>query len=516
MSEIELKFLLDEAGTRKLKSRLKTLDIAQDTPRTRLLRTIYYDTPNLDLRQRGIALRLRRDGRRWLQTVKIKSSHHGGLAESMEHDSPAPGGQLHLEAIPDDNIRREIEALVGDNPLAPVCETAMRRSSSNLRLANGAEAELSIDSGEIKAGELSETFREAEIELISGSVSALFDLTQTLFPNGGLRFSTMSKAERGYLLAAEGRVDAPLAPRNAKSVTLLRAQSAETAARDVLRECFEQIAGNAAVVLASDDHEGPHQLRVGLRRLRSAFSVFKPVIGNIEMARLNDEARWLGQVVGHLRDLDVAIEDILDPAATERPDDPGLGLLRAAILDRGAETRAVVRETLEGERAQSFLIDLARFIETRGWLVAEDFSQTARLAATVPGLAVSALDKRWRSVRRHARDIDTLDIPARHELRKDLKKLRYAVEFVGPLWSDKKVRTFVKRLKAMQQVFGDLNDAAMIEGLLMAADAPAADDPIAQRSAGWLLGVRMTRAEADWHHARGLWHDLKDLGPFWT
>ena len=270
----ELKFLLDEAGTRKLKSRLKTLEIAVDTPRTRLVRTIYYDTPEQDLRRSGIAVRMRRDGRRWIQTVKIKARHDVGLAESAEYDSPAPGGQLHLGALPDEAIRDRIVGLVGDKVLEPVCETAMRRISSLLRLQNGAEAELAIDSGEIKAAEKAEPFREAEIELISGGISALFDLTQTLFPSGGLRFSMMSKAERGYLLATEGRVDAPLVPRNAETVPLVREQSAETAARDVLRECFEQIAANAAVVQGHDDHEGPHQLRIGLRRLRSALTVF--------------------------------------------------------------------------------------------------------------------------------------------------------------------------------------------------------------------------------------------------
>lgn len=516
MSEIELKFLLDEAGTRKLKSRLKTLEIADGTPRTRLLRTIYYDTPEQDLRRSGIAVRMRRDGRRWVQTVKIKARHHVGLAESAEFDSPAPGGQLHLGAIPDESIRDRILGLIGDKILEPVCETAMRRSSSHLRLRDGAEAELAIDSGEIKAADRAEPFREAEIELVSGGIGTLFDLTQSLFPTGGLRFSMMSKAERGYLLASEGRIDAPLVPRNAAAVPLARNQTAETAARDILRECFEQIAANAAVVQANDDHEGPHQLRIGLRRLRSAFTVFKPLISNAEMTRLNGEARWLGHVVGGLRDLDVAIEDILNPAAIERPEEPGFAVLRSAIIDRTLEMRVTVRETLAGERCQSFLIDLARFIETRGWLVAEDFSQTGRLAAAVPDLAKAALDKRWRSVRRHARDIDNLDIPARHELRKELKKMRYAVEFLGPLWSDKKVRAFTKRLKALQQVFGDLNDAAMVEDLLMAPDAPAADDLRAQRATGWLLGTLMTRADADWHHARGLWHGLKDQGPFWS
>jgi inorganic triphosphatase YgiF len=161
-------------------------------------------------------------------------------------------------------------------------------------LSDGTRAELALDIGEVRAGERSAELSELEIELLAGNASGLFDIALILVPDGGLQFSRLSKAARGYLLAEEGRIDQPLAPRNAQNILLDPAQTAEQAARDVLRECLDQIATNVLVVRRLDDDEGPHQLRVGLRRLRSAFSVYASVLGNAVMNGSDGEARWLG------------------------------------------------------------------------------------------------------------------------------------------------------------------------------------------------------------------------------
>ena len=101
MSEIELKFLLDELTPSDLWARVKASKLASSGPRTRTLRSIYLDTPEHALKKAGIALRLRRDGRRWIQTVKTKAELHGGLSQVGEVENPAPGGRLCVEAIPD-------------------------------------------------------------------------------------------------------------------------------------------------------------------------------------------------------------------------------------------------------------------------------------------------------------------------------------------------------------------------------------------------------------------------------
>ena len=318
--------------------------------KTRTLRSIYLDTPEHALKKAGIALRLRRDGRRWIQTVKTKAELHGGLSQVGEVENPAPGGRLCLEAIPDAEVREEVIHRVDGAPLQPVCETVIRRSASELSLADGTRAELAIDVGEVRARERSAELREVEIELLEGNPGGLFDIAHVLFPDGGLRFSRLSKAARGYLLAEQGRIDPPLAPRNAVAVALDPDQIAEQAARDVLRECLDQIATNVVVVRKLDDPEGPHQLRIGLRRLRSAFSVFSPVLESPEMARLNEEARWLGQEVGRLRDLDVVANDIVRREAGAHPDEPGLPAL-ADALSRQAGDCAVASASFSPRRA---------------------------------------------------------------------------------------------------------------------------------------------------------------------
>ncbi|GLS40905.1 inorganic triphosphatase [Mesorhizobium tianshanense] len=515
MGEIELKFILDEASPSEFLARVKASKLAKGSPTTKTLRSIYLDTPEHGLKKAGIALRLRRDGRRWVQTVKTGAELHGGLSQVGEVENPAPGGRACLEAIPDASVREEVLHRINGDPLLPVCETVIKRSASELSLEDGTRAELAVDVGQIHAGERSADLREVEIELLEGSPAGLFEIAHVLFPDGGLRFSRLSKAARGYLLAEEGRIDLPLAPRNAEDVALDAAEIAEHAARNILRECLDQIATNVVVVRKLDDSEGPHQLRIGLRRLRSVFSVYAPVLESPEMARLNDEARWLGQEVGSLRDLDVVANDIVQREAGTHPDEPGLAALSSTLSRQAVEVRQRLRKLLAGARVQAFLIDLARFVETRGWLVPQDFGQTARLATPVTELAGQALGKRWKKVGKRARKLNTLTVEQRHKLRKELKKLRYAVEFFASLFASKRVDPFLKRLKKLQTVFGDLNDAATVKAMLTGAEAPGAGDPAAQRATGWVIGASQTRAEHGWAGAKALWRDLEETRPFW-
>jgi inorganic triphosphatase YgiF len=513
MAEIELKFVIDEPMAGRLWTRAKELKLGSDSRKTRTLRSVYLDTPKHVLKNAGITLRLRRVGRRWTQTVKTKAKLHGALSQVDELESPAPGGRLCLEAIPDASVRDEIIRRVNGSPLQPVFETVMKRTASELSLGEGTRAELAIDVGEIRAEGRSAELREAEIEFVEGRRADLFDIAHALFPDGGLRFSRVSKTARGYLLAGEGRIDPPLAPRKAEAIALDPTQTAEQAARDILRECFDQITANMVIVQKMDDPEGPHQLRVGLRRLRSAFSVFTLVLQSPELARLGEEARWLGEEVGRLRDIDV-VNDIVRREADSHPGEPGLSTLADGLSEQAAEVRGQLRKCLTEARAQAFLIDLARFAETRGWLVPQDFGRTEQLAA-LSVLAASALSKRWRKVGKRARGLKTLDVGQRHELRKELKKLRYAVEFLSPLFLAKRVEPFVKRLKKLQTVFGDLNDAATVKAMFARTEVRCGSDLLAQRAIGWVIGASQARAEYSWARARAMWRDLKETGPFW-
>jgi CHAD domain-containing protein len=268
------------------------------------------------------------------------------------------------------------------------------------------------------------------------------------------------------------------------------------------------------VVQKLDDPEGPHQLRIGLRRLRSAFSVFSSVLKSPEMMRLNEEARWVSQQIGSLRDLDVVANDIVRREAETNPQEPGLVALTDALQREAAELREHLRKLLVEARGQEFLIDLARFIEARGWLVSEDLGQTERLARPVIELSL-ALNKRWKKVGKCARELESLDADQRHELRKELKKLRYTAEFFSRLFPAKRVKPFLKRLRKLQTVFGELNDAAVVKAVLSERGNSCTGALGAERAIGWVIGASNARAESGWAGAKALWRDLEETRPFW-
>jgi CHAD domain-containing protein len=137
------------------------------------------------------------------------------------------------------------------------------------------------------------------------------------------------------------------------------------------------------------------------------------------------------------------------------------------------------------------------------------------LAAPVPEFAEGALSKRWKKVGKRAHGLENLDADQRHELRKELKKLRYAVEFLSPLFPRKRVDRFVKSLKKLQTVFGELNDSATVKAMFTRMEVRCAGDPGAQRAIGWVVGASQARADYGWAGAKGLWRKLKDTGLFW-
>jgi inorganic triphosphatase YgiF len=511
MSEIELKFLVGEAGIAAVLKRAGALAVTK--PSRRKVESTYYDTAARDLRQQGLTLRLRRDGRKWLQTVKADGRLAGGLSRVTEDEAALPEGKLSLEAIGDAELRRRIVESVDVAALNPLYSTAIERTRVELE-ADGARAELALDAGRIVAGDQEAPLHEMEIELLEGEPKGLYAIARELLPVEGFRFSRLSKAARADLLIETGRIEPPPAPRRAFTVALAAGRTTEQAAHDVLHECLDQIADNITAVLATDDAEGPHQLRIGLRRFRSALTLFRPALAGEEAERLADEAKWLGRKVGKLRDLEVARDDLAVPYAASHPDETGFQPLIAALGEKGREARTRLRECLEDRRTQLFLLDLSAFIETRGWLRPEDFGQTEELARPLKKQARKALDKRFEEAGARAKNIARLGGEERHELRKELKKLRYAAEFLGPVFGAKKSKPFLRKLKRVQNVFGEMNDAVMARHVFAPETLPT-ENPDAARAGGMLIGALEARAESRWKDATALWEELRDSKRFW-
>jgi triphosphatase len=305
------------------------------------------------------------------------------------------------------------------------------------------------------------------------------------------------------------------APREAARIRLKREMTVEAAVREIMRECADQIAANIEFVWMSEHPEGPHQLRIGLRRLRCIFAIFANIAQCDEMDRLNAEARWLAREASELRDLDVIRDEIVGAEAKQHGDETSLCMLTATLGAQAIACREGLCAALVTPRVQAFLLDLVKFVETRGWLASMSLTQRTQLAMPARNFAHAALERRWQKVRKRGRNFRTLTVEQRHELRKELKRLRYAIEFFSSLYKAKHVRPLLRHMKGLQEVFGALNDAQMARTILERPELAPRADTQAQRAVGWVLGASQARAEIAWRDAQGQWRKFKASKPFW-
>ncbi len=448
-TEIELKLALPEAQQKLLARHALLGDHAESLGTTRL-RNIYFDTPELALQRRGIALRLRRQGRRWLQTVKCAGRSTGGLSERPEWEQPYNGSSFEFRAIDSPELRRFLSRNRILDTLAPVFETTFTRRHWRICPSPGAAIVVALDRGAITSGERSEPISEIELELERGGANDLFDVARKLSAEFALKPESLSKAERGYRLSN----GAPSLPVKARGSPLRAEDTPRAAFHRIALACVAQIQANEVGAVHSDDPEYIHQMRVALRRLRSALRVFSPVIKPHVTKPLRAHLRELTQVLGRARDWDVVIDDVLAPVARAFPDDARLARLSASATARRGEARAAARAALTHPYYGGTLLELmAALHEVR-------HTATKRGELDLRAFARQRLRRLQRRVARAARRSAGLEVSALHALRIAVKRLRYAIEFFAPLYRAPAVQRDLRRLARLQQDLGSINDLA--------------------------------------------------------
>lgn len=524
--EIELKLELEpEALTRVrqfrgLKPHLGAQTLGRAKART--LRSTYFDTEDIDLRREGVALRVREAGRRRIQTVKSRKVEPGPLNDrsEFEADLMADAAAPDLNRIPAD-LRQRIETAAGSKSLSPLFVTDIRRTERVVRLADGGEIDLAFDEGRIQANGKDTPVSEIELELKKGQPASLYRLALDLAKLAPLRVNQISKAERGYALAAKAT------PPNAvksKPVRLSKTATFDDVCAISLRHALAHMMANEPALIQAREPEALHQMRVALRRLRAGLSMFGRSFGCPATGSLVDEARWLGGELGAARDFDVFCTQILTPVEAARSADPGLVALRS--FSEAARTRAWnrARQAVAGPRYAEFVLRLALYIEERGWHENASAGERARmpLEAKARTIAPSLLDRYLKKASKLGRRIDSLSSEQRHELRKRLKTLRYASGYFASLYNKKATARYLGYLSRLQDVFGELNDVAtadhLVHDLSEALDEDGADKalrPELARAGGLVLGWHSARAEADWTGARDLWRRFEKAEPFW-
>jgi CHAD domain-containing protein len=230
----------------------------------------------------------------------------------------------------------------------------------------------------------------------------------------------------------------PAAPRKWQAPPARPRASAQQAAAAILRAALHQARGNARGTLQSSDPEYLHQLRVGLRRYRSALRLFRGLLRGTQRRQLARRARDAMRPLGEARDWDVCIEWLDESKA------PG-DLIRRARLRRDA-----VRKSLRA-------VDLSS--------LDPDVSAWKKKAMPLERFRIGALTKARRKVAKRLRRIDWSDAEQRHRLRIAIKRLRYATDFLGGETG---------ALERLQDGLGGLNDVAVARRHLAELDPPAA------------------------------------------
>ena len=408
------------------------------TRERRSVASVYYDTPEQRLRRAGVALRLRRDGESWLQTLKSEATGHAGLAARAEWETAVLQGALDLGAFPLDEIKAatglELPALA--KRLRPLFATRFVRDSGEVKLPGGGRAELCVDRGAVVAGRRREPISEAELELKSGSLRALLRFAERL----SLPLAYESKAERGYRLA----LALPRAPRTWRMPAVDPNAAPGAAFGSIFTAALAQAGANAQGVLDSADPEYLHQMRVGLRRLRSALRAFAPLIDNPKP--LKRRLRRLMKALGPARDWTVLAQRLAEARANRR-------LIARARRRRDAENRTARAVAASGE-FQRLVLRALRWVDSEPWRASAD---------SLARFGVASLERLRHKLRPPA---DWKSATQRHALRIRVKRLRYACEFFAPCFPARAVEGYLRRLRLLQELLGELNDVAVGRELL--------------------------------------------------
>jgi inorganic triphosphatase YgiF len=514
-TEIELKLELPDAAMARVRCGGPLRKLATGQALRRKLTSIYFDTSDLSLRDAGVSLRVRRVGNTYVQTIKVGTGVRSGLSTSVEVEDRVEAAAPVINAISDSNISGLVAGLIGDRPLQPVVETHVWRSTRNLDIAGEGLVEVAFDNGCVSAAGQECAFSEVELEFKSGKVTALLGAAEQLFSDQAFNVSALSKAQRGFALVdkAISQTSVHIGPQKFVKPALSEGLSEPDALRLIGGAACQQVLGNWQELFCSVDPEVPHQLRVGLRRLRTALRVFRPLTETADMKRMAVAARDLGRVVSPLRDADVVWEDVCEPAirAGALVDDPEA--IREALDVHRRKTRQAVREEL-GQPAWSWFklnCILFGFAVERAIGAALSCSRDGNLLA----IARRAMKTSWRRAKRWGLEIDALSIEERHEMRKALKSLRYTTEFFVPLMAKDEGQEFLKRLKKLQDVFGYLNDVTLTNRLpMMVSDSGVAAVGLT-KTEETIHNWHQARADVAWQEAKDRWLALDASERFW-
>jgi inorganic triphosphatase YgiF len=434
-SEVEFKFDVERDAAEWLIHSHAWPEFSSSRPQRQI--SIYYDTPDFELRKHGYSLRVRCAASRFTQTLKALN-RSAGLFERDEWEEETEGknpDMSHLAKTPAGRLKLE--------RLRPVIQMQIDRTSCRIA-EECSEVAVDVDIGTICASASILPVSEVEIELIKGQPSAALDVARRIADEIPIKLAVMSKAERGFALQ-----DAELP--SWKRLGTFRPTS-KMSIRDglsiMIADCLRRFRLNEPLVAEERDADALHSTRVAMRDLRSALWLFQPALIGWELTRIQDELRWFFAETGDARNIDVYLE-----------------------RDFQADQRQYLTERREDayDRCIS-MMDSARFrklmLDVLAWSVAGKWRERPVARRPIAGFVNPRIDRLCSKIL-GVGAVKQMGDRSRHRLRIRVKKLRCALAFVDDVkWNPpRRKKSFEKRLKQLQESLGGLHDIVVARSL---------------------------------------------------
>lgn len=506
--EIELKLAVTAEDRSKLYKHPLLTNAGQ--PQLQDLSARYFDTPDLALRRHRIGMRVRKIDGRWIQTIKAGGRARAGLHERHEWedevDSAGPDvprlGKI-LASHPEYAGDLDIDSIRGT--LQEIFAVRVHRASWLIE-HRGALIEVAIDEGTVSRSDKSLPVSEVELELKSGSVAALYDFALSLMQDIPMYLQRDSKAERGYHLIAPLQAKAV----KANPVKLSRKMSVEQGMQQIFESCLDQVAANEAGVLQDSGPESLHQMRVGLRRFRSALRQFEEVAPF--PPALKEDLDWLGSLLGEARDWDVLSHTTMPSLAPLASDEVNIGTLNKQALEIAAEKRMAVQQMLNSTRYAKVMLAVFGWVQGKSWRHHPAPHTVTILEEPLLPFAQHILQKSRKQMQKRGADISRADAETLHRLRIAVKRSRYATEFFSSLGKRKSMKNYFKVLSSLQEELGRHNDDAIGQQLLKASKERFKEN---LDSLAYVRGHLGSRLHADRRKLKKMWKTFDQAEVKW-
>jgi triphosphatase len=505
--EFEIKFETDAAGLAKA---LEAPFLPADQPNRprRSLNAVYFDTASGDLRRNGIVLRLRRVQGRCIMTVKWADAIAAGPFSRREIEVRAATMQPDLGLFGPE-IAAQIDLVLAGRALSSQFETQIKRRLRLVQIGR-AQVEIAFDEGFIVAGDRRLPVSEIELELKAGDKAALYDLAARVVEHLPVRLGVRSKAERGFLLAAGEGLD----PVRAAPLPLASTATLDDVIGVVLAATLDHFVANWRALDERRNPESVHQMRVALRRMRVALSLFDRIMPCAEFVAFRKEARRIASALSGARDWDVFRDLVVEGPVAHHGFATNFDGLLASIEAQRQTGYDGAEQMMQATTTTRFVINLYAFLAHHRWRASLPGSVVTRLSEPAIVFAGETLERLHRRALKRGRHLKTLAAEQRHELRIALKHIRYVAEFFSPLFEAQAgVRAYTRATAQLQDALGAYNDTAIATKTLHALSCEGTESA---QAIGIVLGWYGRGAVfAESSISRG-WKDFRRSKRFWA